>query len=98
MERPRIFLGTFTTSSTNYEPLVDVRISDDALGISYLTMAIDPDPNALYKIIVGRVMSVNETELTAVWSLHLPHLTYGFMTAFVLETESSLRTDRKIPR
>jgi len=82
LERPRVFLGTRTTNKTDYEVLVEVEISGDALGISYLTVAIDPDPNALYKIHLGRLMSVTELELTAVWSLLLPHLTYGYYTGF----------------
>jgi len=78
VERPRVFLGTKSTNKTDYESLVEVEISGDALGISYLTLAIDPDPNALYKVHLGRLMSVTELELTAVWSLLLPHLTFGY--------------------
>ena len=79
-ERPRIFLNTVSTGSTKYENVLDVTISSDALGISYLSLAIDPDPNALYRIIVGNLLSVVDIELTAIWGLELPHLTSGFYT------------------
>jgi hypothetical protein len=82
LERPRVFLGTRSTNKTDYEVLVEAEVSGDALGLSYLTLAIDPDPNAFYKIHLGSLMSVTELELTAVWSLMLPHLTYGYYAGF----------------
>jgi len=77
-ERPRIFLTTTSTGSTKYENVLDVTISSDALGISYLSLAIDPDPNALYRIVIGSFFNVVDIELTAIWGLELPHLTSGF--------------------
>jgi hypothetical protein len=82
LERPRIFLDTQVTSSYEYVAILNTRISNDALGISYLTLAIDPDPNALYRIKVGRIFDVTDIELTAVWSLILPHLTKGVYAGF----------------
>jgi len=81
-ERPRFYLITSTTNNVNYETILDVGISTDARGISYFTIAMDPDPNALYRITIGSIMTVNELELTAVWSLELPHLTSGVYMGF----------------
>jgi hypothetical protein len=77
-ERPRIFLNTISTGNTRYEDVLNVTISSDALGISYLSLAIDPDPNALYRIVIGSFFNVVDMELTAIWGLELPHLTSGF--------------------
>lgn len=82
MERPRMALTTKTTQSTSYETILDMLISTDALGISYFTLAIDPDPNARYRILIGKLMNVVELELTAVWQLSLPHLTQGIYDGF----------------
>jgi len=82
VERPRIFLDTQSTTSREYVALLNVRISNDALGISYLTLAIDPDPNALYRIKIGKIFDVTDVELTAVWALELPHLTKGIYAGF----------------
>ena len=82
MERPRIFLKTVTTNETDYSTIVDIAISHDARGISYFSMAIDPDPKALYLIIIGNFLYEIDLELTAVWKLELPHLTFGIYSGF----------------
>jgi hypothetical protein len=35
MERPRFFLKTETTNSTEYQTILDVEISSDAIGLSF---------------------------------------------------------------
>jgi len=77
MERPRTFLNTLTTSSTTYVDLLTTKISEDAKGLCYFVLSIDPDPNALYQIIIARMLNTNDLELTAIWSVTLPHLTSG---------------------
>jgi hypothetical protein len=82
MERPRVFLDTKTTNSTSYDTIFEVMISQDARGLSFFSLAIDPDPNALYRILIGNMLNVVEVELSAVWSLQLPHLTSGVYEGF----------------
>jgi hypothetical protein len=82
MERPRFFLDTKATNSTSYETILDVQLSNDIEGLSYFSLAVDPDPKALYRILIGRILNVVEVELTAVWSLELPHLTSGVYLGF----------------
>jgi len=77
MERPRIALVTLSTSSTTYVDLLNIEISKDALGVSYFVLSIDPDPKALYKIILARILETNDLEITAIWSVELPHITSG---------------------
>jgi len=76
-ERPRTFLNTLSTSSTSYVDLLATKISEDAKGLCYFVLSIDPDPNALYQIIIARMLNANDLELTAIWSVTLPHLTSG---------------------
>jgi hypothetical protein len=79
VERPRLEgPRTVTTSSTTFEEILRLQLNPDILGISYLSMSIDPDPNARYRIMIGRLLRVEDEELTAIWSLVLPHLTQGF--------------------
>jgi len=77
LERPRTFLDTRTTSSTSYVDLLVLKISNDAKGVSYFVLSIDPDPNALYQILVAKILQQNDLELTAIWTTTLPHLTKG---------------------
>jgi len=77
VERPRLFLDTKTTNSTDYVDLVSLQISGNAKGVSYLVLSIDPDPNALYQILIARMLNQNDLELTAIWQTVLPHLTKG---------------------
>ena len=77
MERPKFYLTTKTTDSTEYQIVLETEIAKDCKGVSFFTLAVDPDPNALYRIIVGKLMDVTELELTSIWSLNLPHLTTG---------------------
>jgi len=81
-ERPRMFLDTRTTASTDYVELLTVEISNNAKGVSYFVLSIDPDPNALYQITIARMLSVNDLELTAIWTVSLPHLTAGVYEGF----------------
>ena len=74
MERPRPFLATPTTTSQTYVPILNVTISNDAKGVSALDVGINPDPNALYSIIIGKIMSANELALLVIWDLHLAHI------------------------
>lgn len=76
-ERPRIFLDTKTTNSTDYVDIVKIQISKDAKGVNYFILAIDPDPNALYQILISHLLEVTDLELTAIWQLVLPHLPDG---------------------
>ncbi len=82
MERPRAALQTKSTNSTDYQPIIRLQLSPDIIGISYLTLGVEPDPNALYKIKVGKILDVIDLELTAIWSLELPHLTEGVYAGF----------------
>jgi len=81
-ERPRMFLDTRTTASTEYVELLTVEISSNAKGVSYFVLSIDPDPNALYQIVIARMLNVNDLELTAIWTVSLPHLTAGVYEGF----------------
>jgi hypothetical protein len=45
-------------------------------------LSIDPDPDALYRIIIGKIMNVVELEITSIWTLELPHLTEGVYAGF----------------
>jgi len=82
VERPRIFLDTRTTNQTTYQELLKLQISPDASGISYFVLSIDPDPNALYHIIIANSLNTNDLELTAIWTVALPHLTKGVYEGF----------------
>jgi hypothetical protein len=82
MERPVAQLKTLTTTSTTYVDVINYAISADAKGVCRFILSIDPDPNALYKIQVARVMNIQETEITAVWVLEFPHLTSGVYFQF----------------
>lgn len=82
MEKPNLFIKTLSTSSTSPVPLVSVKISEACKGISYFAISIDPDPRALYNILIGRFVDEKDLELTAIWSIELPHLTCGVYTGF----------------
>jgi len=81
-ERPRLFLDTRTTNSTSYVTLLDAKIMEDAKGISYFSIGIDPDPNALYELHISKVLDAVELELTAMWGFELAHLTNGVYKGF----------------
>ncbi|MEM1525130.1 MAG: hypothetical protein QW618_03200 [Nitrososphaerales archaeon] len=81
-ERPRLALETRSTNNTSYEDVIKLQLSPDIKGVSFLTLAIDPDPNARYRIIIARLLIVVDLELTAVWSISLPHLTSGVYEGF----------------
>lgn len=83
MERPRLALETKTTTSTSYEDIVALKVSDNACGVSYFVLSIDPDPNALYQIIIAKMLHQNDLELTAIWTATLPHLTKGVYDGFL---------------
>ena len=82
MERPRMLLDTKETNSTTYVDLASVKISDDAKGISYFVLSIDPDPNALYRIIIAKILDTVDLEVTAIWTVTFPHLTSGVYQGF----------------
>jgi len=82
MERPRLWLDTKETDQTTYQSLLDAKISEDVMGLSFFSLAIDPDPNALYEIHITRVFDGVELELTAIWQVTFAHLTQGVYTAF----------------
>ena len=82
MERARLFLDTKETDSTEYVELLDAKISEDVEGLSFFSLAIDPDPNALYEIHITRVFDGVNLELTAIWQVTFAHLTSGVYTAF----------------
>jgi len=82
LERPRMYLDTKSTSSTDYVDLLVLKVSNDAKGVCYFVLSIDPDPNALYQIIVTRLLNQSELELTAIWTSQLPHLTAGVYEGF----------------
>ena len=82
MERPRLFLDTRETDSTEYVELLDAKISEDVIGLSFFSLAIDPDPNAVYEIHITRVLDAVNLELTAIWQVTFAHLTNGVYTAF----------------
>jgi len=67
MEKFRAFIGTYQTNSTNWEKLIEVTI--EGLGITYLNLSIDPDPNGRYRIFVPGVMSVDDKELLGMYVL-----------------------------
>jgi hypothetical protein len=77
IERSRSFLKTASTTSTTYVTIVEAEVSRDAKGVSYLSLGVDPDPNALYLIALGRLLNMYDLELTAIWNLLLPHLPDG---------------------
>jgi len=62
--------------------LLVLKISNDAKGVCYFVLSIDPDPNALYQIIVTKILNQNNLELTAIWTTSLPHLTKGVYEGF----------------
>lgn len=82
MERPRLFLQTKETNETEYQELLKAKISEDAKGLSYFSLAIDPDPNALYEMHIPRLLDVVDIELTAIWSVIFQHLTNGVYQGF----------------
>jgi len=75
-------LDTKTTNSTSYVALLDAKIMEDAKGLSYFSLAIDPDPSARYEIHVGKIMDVVDLELTAMWGVTLEHLSAGVYKGF----------------
>lgn len=83
MERPRLFLDTRETDSTEYVELLDAKISEDVKGLSSFSLAIDPDPNALYEMHITRLIDVVDLELTAIWQVTLAHLTSGVYMGFL---------------
>lgn len=78
MERPRPFLVTPTTTSTAYVPCLSITVSNDAKGVSALDVGINPDPNALYQIIIGKIMNANELQIMVIWDLHMAHIDKGW--------------------
>jgi len=82
IQRPRLFLDTFSTNSTAYVDLVKTKISEDALGVNFFTLAIDPDANALYNIIIGNIYKKIDLEITAIFKLELPMLRQGLYQGF----------------
>jgi len=82
VERPKVFLKTLSTNSTDYQDLVVVQISTDAQGVSFFVLSIDPDPDALYQILVANLLKEVDLEITAVWTLELAHLTCGVYKGF----------------
>ena len=82
MEKPRMFLLTARTNSTDYVDILNTTVSLNARGVSYFTLGIDPDPNALYQIKIGTLYEAFDLEIPALWTVEYPHLTKGFYLGF----------------
>lgn len=78
MEKPRVFLLTTSTNSTDYVDVLNTMVSPNVRGVSFFSLSIDPDPNALYQIIIGNLYNSVELKIPDIWTLELPHLTQGF--------------------
>jgi len=78
MEKPRVFLLTTSTNSTDYVDVLNTTVSLNVRGVSYFSMSIDPDPNALYQIKIGKLYEAFDLKIPDIWTLELPHLTQGF--------------------
>jgi len=81
-ERPRLFLDTKETNSISYVELLAAEISMNAKGLSFFSLAIDPDPNARYEIHISRILDAVDLELTAMWGVTFEHLTSGVYQGF----------------
>lgn len=78
MERPRPFLVSVTTSSVTYVDLINTYVSNDAKGVSALYAGINPDPNAVYRIFIGKIMMVTDVALNVIWDLTMEHIDKGW--------------------
>jgi len=80
--RPRLFLDTLSTVNVNYVDLVRTEISKDAKGVNFFTFSLDPDPNALYNIVIGDIYKKLDLALAAVFTLQYPMLLRGLYRGF----------------
>lgn len=84
--KPVMALKNFQTNSTDYQEVLKIKISEECYGVNYLTLSIDPDPNALYKIIISKLMDpIIDLQLTSIWGITLPQLPILNNNAMVYE-------------
>jgi hypothetical protein len=81
-ERPRLFLVTKEKAGATYEDVLIVEISPDAKGLSFFSLAVDPDPNARYEMHISNIYDCEDLELTAMWAVVFEHLTSGTYEGF----------------
>ncbi|MEM2185296.1 MAG: hypothetical protein QXO99_08495 [Candidatus Methanomethylicia archaeon] len=73
--KPVFALKNFQTNSTGYVEALKVKISEECYGVNYLTLSVDPDPNALYKIVISKLMDpISDLQLSSIWGITLPQL------------------------
>jgi hypothetical protein len=74
MEKPILKFNRVSTNSVNFEEVISHKLSPGILGVSRLLLSIDPDPNASYRIQVGTLLYIDDSPISAVFDIDLPHL------------------------
>lgn len=72
IERPVVRFERETTTSTDFQSVLSYRLSSGILGISYLLLSVNPDPNGSYRVKVGRLLQIEDSPISAVLSIELP--------------------------
>lgn len=83
MQRPRPFLIQASTSSTTPVTLLSFQINNDVKGVSALYVGLNPDPNGMYNIQIGKVFNSaiqNPTgiSLNVIWQLIMAYIQDGW--------------------
>jgi hypothetical protein len=73
-EKPILRFNRATTDSKDFEEVISYRLSPITLGVSRLLLAINPDPNASYRISIGTLLNIDDSPISAVLNIDLPHL------------------------
>jgi hypothetical protein len=74
MEKPILKFNRASTNNVDFEEVVSHRLSPGILGASRLLLSINPDPKASYRIQVGSLLYIDDSPISAVFNIDLPHL------------------------
>jgi hypothetical protein len=74
MEKPILKFNRASTTSKNFEEVISHRLSPGIFGASRLLLSINPDPKASYRIQVGTLFYIDDSPISAVFNIDLPHL------------------------
>ena len=74
MEKPILKFNRVSTNNTDFEEVISHRLSPGILGVSRLLLSINPDSNANYRIQVGTLLYIDDSPISAVFNIDLPHL------------------------
>jgi len=74
MEKPVLKFNRVATNKRDFEEVISYRLPPSILGVSRLLLSINPDPNASYRVQIGTLFYIDDSKISAVLNIDLPHV------------------------